>query len=103
METGLKAKYFGQRWFWILIPLFLFGCDRSVSRARDGYWWHESGYSIGETIGFSEFGSHRINDDKTIFLDSVWVATLVSVEDSILVLTSRNNEKGAYRLMPLYE
>ncbi|MEY3444793.1 MAG: hypothetical protein RLZZ519_3074 [Bacteroidota bacterium] len=103
MKTGLKAKYIGQRWFWILIPLFLFGCDGNVSRARDGYWGHQSGYSIGEAIAFTESGSHQLQNDRTIYVDSAWVATLVSADDSLMVILSLSNEKGTYRMMPLYE
>lgn len=103
METGLKAKYIGQRWFWILIPLFLFGCDRSVSWARDGYWGHESGYSIGQAIAFTESGSHQLQNDRTIYVDSAWVATLVSADDSSMVILSLSNEKGTYLKMPVYE
>lgn len=105
MKIGSKstAKRVSKRWFWILLPLVLFGCDRNVSRARDGYWGHESGYSIGQAIGFTESGSHQLHNDRTIYVDSAWVATLVSADDSLMVILSLSNEKGTYQKMPVYE
>jgi hypothetical protein len=97
------AKFVSQRWFGILIPLMLFGCDRSVSRARDGYWGHKSGYSIGQAIAFTESGSHQLHNDRTIYVDSAWVATLVSADDSLMVILSLSNEIGTYLKMPVYE